>query len=251
MPDDILAFAGMQADQQQDSANFQGTSGTLSAINKDGSTSTCAVDRNSLTIGVNSLEVDPVNGQVVAERYGGQLDLGSNIRFLVITFAWLFAAQFNGNVTICEFGHDVSRRDRRITFATDENIYIQDKEGDPIIGGSPSTLAVNTVYPMYWYINLLGTTRDILWTWISGAWVKQIDASGHGVFDTTPTSRRVTFGSDTGKTLPTTGGPMYYGGMSIIENPSVGGIGSIATKFLPANGNGADTASGTTMPLVT
>ena len=29
--------------------------------------------------------------------------------------------------------------------------------------------------------------------------------------------------------------------MCVIESPSVGGLGSIATKFLPANGNGADT----------
>ena len=242
MPNDILRFAGMQADEQTEIANGKGSSGTIFPINKDGSNSTCAVDRNSLTIGVNSLEVDPVNGQPVTDRYGGQLSLGSNPRFLVVTFAWRFAAEFDSNVVICELSRDASARDRRIVITTAEELVIQDKDDDNVGGvGGSSTLAVNTTYPMYWYIDLLGTTRDILWVWISGAWSKEIDVSGHGVFDFSTSSRRVTFGSDTGKSLPTIGGKMYYGGMCVTENPIVGGLGSIATKFLPANGNGADT----------
>ena len=204
MTDDILAIAGMQADGQYELAQKAGGSGSLTVISKDGSNSTCAIDRNSLTVGVNSLEVDPVGGAVGTDRYGGQLALDSNPRFLVITFAWRFAAEFDSGLSICELARSASVRDRRISFGTAEKVAIQDIDDDRIGIGS-SVLAVNTVYPMYWYINLIGITRDILWVWINGAWSKEVDVSGHSDFDNAGGNRRITFGSDTGKTLPTTG----------------------------------------------
>ena len=239
MADEILAFGGFEAGEQDEAASTKGSSGMVTGIQKDASNPTAKINTASLMEGTYCLEVDPVNGGTLLETYGGQVSGFGNPKFLLIPFIWRFAAVFDQAITIAEYHRSASSSSRRIVLGTDEHVSIQDDDGDEIENG-PSVLAVNTDYPMLWCIDLLGTTHDILWVWISGAWVKQVDVSGHGDIGIFTANMLVTFGSGSGKTLPTTGGPMFYDEWAIIENPTSSGLGSVATRYKKANSNGGD-----------
>ncbi|MCH7800867.1 MAG: hypothetical protein IIC24_04895, partial [Chloroflexi bacterium] len=136
---------------------------------------------------------------------------------------------------------DPENGNRRIIFDLNDKLQLQDADGDRIgdIGGT--TLLKDTDYFFYWYINLLGTTRDIVWIRTSTTWSKEIDVSGHGDIGTFVDDMKLTLGSGSGKTLPTSGGPMYYDDFCIIVNPTTAlDLGSPSCKYLAANGDGAD-----------
>lgn len=73
-------------------------------------------------------------------------------------------------------------------------------------------------------------------------WDKAIDETGHGDGDYNEIDV-ITFGSSTGKGLPTVGGPFYVDEMAVQVlnvSPNTTAIGSITTTFLIPTGNGTD-----------
>lgn len=201
--------------------------------------------------GAYSYKVDPVGADGLFETYGPSAVL-SKPSILTVSFLYRFAAGFDAITSICELGDGLAIGSwaRRLVQLDNESFQIQDEDGDSI-GAGGGILAVDTLYPVLWYVDLRNAdaTRDIVWIWKSGAWVNAIDVSGHGDGDPDNIDR-ITFGSAAGKALPGAGGPFYVDEMApqiLNQSPHTTPIGSVTTrlKMPTANGTDSDFITGT------
>lgn len=204
--------------------------------------------------GAFAYQIDPVNGHAGLEIYGFTGALPDTPTLISVPFMFRFTAAgaltgFDEPVIIAELGSNVPGGvwSRHITITTgvnSEQIQITDKDDDRVGITAPAYVTKNTDYWFLWYTDLRdeANTRDILWVWKAGAWDKAIDETGHG--DANPeVITRLTFGTSTGKGLPTEGGPFWVAemvGQVLNKSPNQTPLGSIETHFKKPDGVGED-----------
>ena len=176
-------------------------------------------------------------------RYGLYVPSMPNPEVFSVLFLWQFAVGFDAVVSVSEAGltGGGGALARRLVLSTDESLQLQDEDEDQIGATAGSYVAINTLYAMLWFVDLRSPTRDILWVYPPGGpWAKAIDVTGWGAGSPANISA-ICFGSQAGKTAPTSGGPMYYDNMAVQQHgvsPLTTPLGSIACRVKMPNGAG-------------